>query len=62
MHTDPMKRTTPKKLAIRRESLRLLSTSQLEPVEGAALRTHDWCSTESMSKCAGIETVCVERK
>jgi hypothetical protein len=51
-----VKRTTPKKLAIRRENLRLLSNTELHDAAcGGMTATRDWCSTESLSKCMGVK-------
>lgn len=43
-----------KKLAIQRETLRLLTDDELARANGgiAGIRTLDWCSTESNGKCA----------
>jgi hypothetical protein len=55
-----------KKLAVQRETLRLLGDSELARANGGATtqtRTVDWCSTESQSKCyGGPETRCLQLK
>jgi hypothetical protein len=53
------------KLAIQRETLRLLSDDELQRAGGGespsrvCMNTVDWCSTESMTKCyAGTANPC----
>jgi hypothetical protein len=49
-----MQRTKkPRKLQVKRESLRLLTSTELAQAGGGANKntTIDWCSTESEGKC-----------
>jgi hypothetical protein len=53
----------PRKLAVNRESLRLLTSDELAKAAGGVVNTTvDWCSTDSQYKCKVNGGVCAVRK
>jgi hypothetical protein len=58
-----MKKTSTRKLSLKKESLRVLSDKALERVAGAVYTsTVDVCSTESLSKCYAGDNRCYYRQ
>lgn len=55
--SDMKPKKRPQRLAIQRETLRLLSDAELATIDGGGgANTLAWCSTESLSKCQSATT------